>query len=144
MKSSRVTNSAMVRNGNVHPGAIAKDRRNREQRRDHRPDVGDEAQDGREQPPQRRIGHAQEIQADADRDAVEDIDHQLHQEIATDALGGIVHRFGGPGDIFGPQQADHAVAEILALEQHENHEHRHETRRRDRRDQRSAHLAERL
>ena len=116
----------------------------REQRRDHRPDVGDEAQDGRQQAPQDRIRHADEIQPDPDGDAVEQVDHQLHQQVAADPLRGVVHRLGGPGDVAGADQADDPIAQILALEQHEDHEHHHQPGGRDRRDQRSADLAQRL
>jgi hypothetical protein len=45
------------------------------------------------------------------------------------------------GDVAGADQAQNAIAQVLALEQHEDHEDHHQARRGDRRDQRSAHLA---
>ena len=84
--------------------------------------IRDEAQDGRQQPPQHRIRDANEIQGDADRDAVGRVHDQLHQEIAADPGSGIVEGLSGLVQVAGPGELDEAVAQVLPLEQHEDDE----------------------
>ena len=57
-----------------------------------------------------------------DRQAVEDVDDQLHEQVAADALGRVGDGGGRSMDVAMPEQADHPVTQILALQEHEDDE----------------------
>ena len=83
------------------------------------------------------IGHADQPQADADRNAVGDVHDQLHQQVAADPLAGVAQRLGRPVQIAGADQPDEPVAQVLPLQQHEHDEDDDDARGRQRLDQRS-------
>ena len=58
----------------------------RQRGRDPGAEVGDEAQHGREQPPEQGVRHADEEQPDADGGARAAVDQALHQQVAADPL----------------------------------------------------------
>ena len=105
------------------PAGIDGDRkREREERRDDRTDIGDEAQQPAEHAPKDRVRNADQPEPDADRDGVGRVHDQLHQEISADAARGVVERLRGARQIARAGETDQAVAQILALQQHEDHE----------------------
>ena len=85
-------------------------------------EIGDEAQDGRQQAPQHGVGHPDEVKADADGDAVGRVHHQLHQQVAADPGGGVVEGLRALLEVARAGELDEAVAQVLPLEQHEDHE----------------------
>ena len=96
-----------------------------------------EAQDNREHAPEQRIGHADQPQADADRNAVGDVHEQLHQQVAAHPLRRITQRLRRPVQISAADQPDEAVAQVLSLQQHEHDKHDDDARGRQRFDQRT-------
>jgi hypothetical protein len=65
---------------------------NRECRPNPRANVGNEAKQSRERTPQDRIWQTDEGKTDGHGNAVGDIDHELHAQVARDAAARIVHR----------------------------------------------------
>jgi hypothetical protein len=91
-------------------------------------DVGDEAQDRGEEAPEQGVRHAQQEQAGRDADAEARVDDGLHQEVVADALAGLVERAGGRGQPSVAGEADDAIPQVLALDQHEDDQDDHRRR----------------
>jgi len=70
----------------------------------------------------------EKVQPDEDRDAVQQTDERLHQQLPADAPRRLVECFRGRGELSVPNQTDQAVAEIAAFEQHEDDHRRNEAR----------------
>jgi hypothetical protein len=85
-------------------------KRDREYRRQDRAEIGDETQEGGEDTPEQGVEHADEEQANADGQAIADVDHELHQQVAADPLGGIADRRRGAVYVAKAEQADHPIA----------------------------------
>ena len=112
------------------PAGIDRDReRNGKEGGQEGAEIGNEAQHRRQQAPQHRIRHADEVEGDADRDAVGQVHHELHQQIAADPGGGVVDGLRALLEVACSGQLDEAVAQVLPLEQHEDHEDHHQARR---------------
>ena len=99
--------------------------RQRKHRRDHRPDVGHEAHHRGQRAPQHRARHADQPQPQRHRHAVAGVDDQLHDQVLADARAGLVHRVGGAVQV-AAEQPQHAVAQVLPVEQHQEQEHQHD------------------
>ena len=97
------------------------------ERRHDRPDVGDEAQRGAGGAPEQRIRHPEHPQPDGTDRAVDGIDQRLQQQLPADPPARLVEGLGGDGEVTVPNQADQAVPQILAFEQHEQDEDDDET-----------------
>ena len=80
------------------------------------------AQRGQEQ----RVRHGEEVEPDAGGNAVHQIDKRLHQQLSADAGRRLVKRLCGDGQLAVPDQSNQTVAQIPALEQHEDDRHEHE------------------
>ena len=118
--SSITTNSAAV-HSDERPARCHGQRQ--EQRQQHaygRADIGNETQRQRQQSPQQRIRNAEHPQPDRNRYGVDDVDDQLHEQIAAHPLACILKRLGSAVKVAVADQPDEAVAQILALEQHED------------------------
>ena len=48
------------------------------------------------------------------------VDDQLHEQESADPLAGVVHRLGHHGEPAVAHQPDQAIAQVLALQQHEH------------------------
>jgi hypothetical protein len=57
-------------------------------------DVWDKSQGGRQKTPENSIWHADQKQPKAHCDPEAAIDVRLHEQLAADALAGLIHRFG--------------------------------------------------
>ena len=79
---------------------------NRAQSAQHRPDQG--------------IWHAQELQDDSGHDAINQIHQRLHQQLAADPAAGLIERAGRYRELAVADEANQPVAQIPALEQHED------------------------
>ena len=137
LTSSAMRNSPTTQNSMVQPGSTAIAKGDGKQGGQEGTEIGNEPQHGREQPPQHSVGHADEVEGDADRDAVGQVDHELHQEIAADPGGRIVDGLCALLKIAGSGKLDEAVAQVLPLEQHEDHEDDDEAGSGERREQRA-------
>lgn len=85
-------------------------------------DVGNEAAQGGEGSEEKGVGESDEVESDADDGAVGDVDGELEEEVAGDALGGVAHGLRHKGEVAVAGEADEAVAEIFALEEYEKRE----------------------
>ncbi len=102
------------------PGRI--DREGDEQRRRDAhdgADVGHVAQHAGENAPQERARQADEHQPDADHSAESGVHRKLREEQPPEPLAGVVERGGGALQVLGADEADDAVAEVLALRERE-------------------------
>jgi hypothetical protein len=112
--------------------------RHRERQRkrggDKGPDVGDEAQQARQDPPQKRVGQSNEIKTNADKNAKRGVDRELGQKIFAETAGGIVHCNCGFMQIGRAKQPDQPVAQILFLQENENSNDDNNAHRRERRE----------
>ncbi len=54
-----------------------------------------------------------------DRDGIDDVDDQLHEQVEADALAGIAQRLGGAVQVAIADKPNEAIAQILPLEKHE-------------------------
>ena len=123
---------------NGHPAGIDRDsERERKEGRHDRPDIGDEAQQAAEHAPEDRVRNSDQPEPDADRDRVGRVHDQLHQQIAPDPPRGIVERLCRARQVARAGKADEAVAQIFALQEHEDHEHDHDAGRGERADKRA-------
>ena len=91
-----------------------------------RADIGNKAHHRRDDPPHHRARHADHRQRAADDDAETDIEQHLRDEIARQPVGGVAHRRRRALQVAGADEADEAVAQVLALHEDENDEDRHE------------------
>ena len=85
-----------------------------------RADIGDEAQQAGQDAPEHRVGNADDQQADADDDGEGGVDAELGEEIAAEAAAAVIDGDRGAVEVVGAEQADEAVAQVLALEQGED------------------------
>ncbi len=111
---------------------------------DNRADVGDETQQHRQDAPECRVRHADEPQPGPDQHADARVDRTLHQKIAAQVLGGVVHRRGGAPKIARPGQSDETVSQVLTLQQEEDHKDDDDAGRRHRLQQWSGDLQDEL
>ena len=65
----------------------------------------------------------------ADEDAEGGVEGELREEVAAQAPRGVVHGHGGAVEIARSEQADHAVAQILPLQQDEDQHHEDDAER---------------
>ena len=100
--------------------------RDRQQRRDPRPDVRDVAQHAGREPPQRGVRHADEVESDADGKSHRGVDDELHQQIAADPRAGIGERFRRDDERRPAREADEPIAQVLAIDEHEDREQQRE------------------
>jgi hypothetical protein len=111
----------------------------RQQRRDEGADIGHEAQQRRENAPQHRARHADDPQPGRGPDPEGGVERELGEVEAREPARRVVHGGGGAVQVARPEQPDHAVAQILALEQDEDQHHEgdaeHRQRVQDRRDE---------
>ena len=91
-------------------------------RGDDGPDIGNEAQQHRKDAPEHGIGYPDQPQPRTDQDAEGGVDRQLHQQIATEALGGIVQGLGRLLQVMGAREANEAVAQVFPLQEEEDDE----------------------
>lgn len=84
----------------------------------HTPTYGD----GGEESPEERVGDAQQEQTDRDAGPEARVDDGLREQVAADALGGLVEGARGGGEPAVAGEPDQPVAQVLALDQHEDHE----------------------
>src|SRR4051812_34016052 len=124
-------NRATVSSGVVQSGPTAKGSAIGNTAAQDRAEIEDETQDGGEDTPEQGVGHADEEQANADGQAIADVDRELHQQVAADPLGGIADRRRGAVYVAKAEQADHPIAKILTLQQYEDDEHEDNADRRD-------------
>ena len=103
-------------------------------------DIGDEAHQRREHAPQERVGHADDPEPDADEHAEGGVHAELGEEVGAEPARGVVHRHRRAVQVARPEQADHAVAQVLALHQQEHDDHQHDADRGQRLDDRAQHL----
>ncbi len=68
----------------------------------------------------------------ADDDAKGRVDAGHGEEVAAEAIAGVVHRGGRLLEVVRAEQADGAVAHVLALQQQEQDKQQHGARRRQR------------
>ena len=71
-------------------------------------------------------GYVEDVESGAGRDAVEQIDHGLHQQLPADARCRLVKRLRRDGQLSVPEQPDQPVAQISPFEQHEDDHRQHE------------------
>src|SRR5262249_3553106 len=110
-----------------HPAGRRGDaQRDREGGADPGADVGDEAQQRRQEAPEQGVGHAEEVEPHGQDGRVTGVDEDQHEEVTADALaglvegarrGGRVERAVGGGAAAVGEQGDEAVAQGLALGQ---------------------------
>ena len=98
---------------------------------DDRADIRDETQQRPEDAPEYRIGHADEPQPGPDQHAKARVDRGLRQEIAAQAAGGIIERYGCAPKISRAGEPDKAVSQIFPLQQEEDHENHDDAGRRE-------------
>jgi len=91
----------------------------REHRTHQRPDIRDETQHRRQQAPQQRARDADQPQPGGHRHRVQEVDDQLHRQIAADALASVVERVGGTEHAVA-QQSDQAIAQVVRVQQHQD------------------------
>ena len=87
---------------------------------DHWPHIRDETQQCAGDAPEHRRGHADHGEADRDDHSERGVDGELRQEIAPQPSRRVVEGDRGPMKVGGAEQADHAVAQIFPLHQHED------------------------
>ena len=87
--------------------------------------------------PKRGVGHADDPKADPNRDRVGHVHHQLHQQVLSYPLACVLDGFGGAVDVASTDEADEAVPQILALQQHEDNHYDDDSACRQRLKQRS-------
>ena len=85
-----------------------------------------------------------DAQADGDGQAVGAVDDRLGHQIAADAGGGVIEGVGGDVEASFADQADDAVAQVFALQEHEDDKDEHDAGRPERADRGSDVLPERV
>ena len=96
--------------------------RDRERHRQVGADVREVSEHRPKEAPEHRVLHADGQQAQAEEDAEAGIDDRLHQQEAADATGRLVDELGGRDDLPLAGQSDDPVAQLLALQQHEDNQ----------------------
>ena len=137
MNSSSTTNRPTTQSGPAQPWSGRKADQDRRACAEHRPDVRDESESRSQRRPDQRVRHAEEVEPDAGRDAVDQIDQGLHQQLPADARSRLVKRLRRDGQLAVPEQPDQPIAQIPALEQHEDDHRQHEPRGAQRADDRT-------
>ena len=102
----------------------------RKRRGDDRADERHEPHQHRQHAPQDGARDADHPQAKADDDAEGGVDGGERQEVAAEAVARVVHGGGGLFQVVRADEADGAVAHVLAPHQQEQHEQDHEAGRR--------------
>ena len=82
-------------------------------------------------------GCADDPEADRDAESVRAIDHRLHEHVAADAICGLIEGLGRQAELAIADKVDEPVAQVFALEQHEEGENDHEPGRPERRERQS-------
>ncbi len=106
--------------------------RERKQRRKERADIGHEPHHAGENAPEDGARNADEPQAQRNDHGEGGVQAELHEIQAAQPMGRIVDGGGGALDVVRPREPDHAIPEILALEQNEHDEDDDQARRRQR------------
>ncbi len=99
---------------------------NRGQGRDPRPHVGNVTEHRGQQAPEKGVRDADKVQPDAHGDAEGAVDDELHEQVAADALSGIVEGTGRKRQPATSHHPNQAVPQVLALDEHEQHQHNHQ------------------
>ncbi len=99
-----------------------------EQRGEPDAHVGDEAQHRGQEAPEQGVGHAEQQEAHRDAQAEARVDDRLHEQVAADAVPGLVQCAGGRGEPLVADEPDESIPKVRLLDQHEDHEN--EDRRR--------------
>ena len=71
---------------------------------------------------------ADEEQADAQGQSKRGVDGELSKQVAADPLAGLIQGPRRAGHAAVADQPNHAVAQVLAVQEHEDHQHQHENR----------------
>ena len=103
--------------------------RDRACRREPRPEVGQETQHRGERSPQHGARNADRGEPDAHRQPVDAADQRLHAEVAAHPLHGVVDGVRGERQVLRADQPEHAIAQLLAFEEHEERQHGDQGRR---------------
>jgi len=85
-------------------------------------DVWDESAKGGERSEEEGVGKPDEVERDADDGAVDDIDGDLKEEVAGDALRCVTHGLRHECEVAIARETDKAIAEVFALEENEKRE----------------------
>ena len=137
LNSSSTMKSPIVSSGSVQPGDTANDRMIGNSDEITGPTYGMNRRTVASTPHRIGLGTPISHRPMRYRNAIGDVDDELHQQIAADAGAGLVHRLGRPVQVVGADQPDQPVTQILPFQQHEDHEHQHHARRADGADQRT-------
>src|SRR6188474_1674119 len=132
VSSTRFVNSSSTTNSpTTYSGPALRGRKADQDRRactERRPDVWDESENRSQHRPDQWVRHVEDVESSAGRDAVEQIDEGLHQELPADPSPRLVKRLRRDGQLAMTQQSDHPVAQVASLEQHEDDHRQHESR----------------
>ena len=96
----------------------------RQDGRESRSDIGDKPQDGREKAPQEGIGDADQEEPEPHSDS--SVDDRLHQQVAADALTGLIERLRRRRQLAEARQPDQPIAQVALFEEHEDDQHQHQ------------------
>src|SRR5258708_7145952 len=121
------------------PGIDGGGQQRRTQRRNPYPDIGNEAQNGRERGPQQGLRQADDAEPDPDRDPQPQVDRELRYEEPRQAFPRIVDRERRQPNIVAAGNANEAVAQGFVFEQNEHQDDQHDARGLDRHPDRAEH-----
>lgn len=85
-------------------------------------DVGQEAEDEAEGAPEAGAGDVEEPESESEGGAEAGVDGELEEDVAGDAVAGVIHGFGGGLEFLLAHKAEEAVAQVLAVNEHEEGE----------------------
>ena len=126
LKSSSTTNKPTTSATCSQPGAVTRLTVIGNSAAIHGPTYGMIAQHAGREPPQRGVRHADEVEPDADRNTHRGVDDELHQQVAADPCAGIRERFRRDDERRSAREADEPIAQVLAIDEHEDREQQRE------------------
>ena len=103
-------------------------------RRRHRhAEIGQEPQGPCDEAKEQTVGHADQRQPRRDQHCIHAVDEQLQEQVTAHAGHGVIHGLGGGVHVAAAEEADEAVAEVVALHEDKKHEHENDAKRDNRR-----------
>src|ERR1700730_5982644 len=124
------TNSRAVQTNRIQSGATAISNASGNGAAMTIPQIWDEPQQNHQNAPKRRVRDADQCQPEPDRQSATDVHDELREEVSTDPLSRIVHRFSGAVQVTPSGESQQPIPKILPLEQDHDDENNDQSARR--------------